>query len=306
MTMDIVVDIQGFRDAEEKFIPKETAVVAINARIIGHWITLPPYSFDELPERSKRENNWLSQNYHGIEWFDGEANPKYFVRQLREITRRARFIYTRGQEKASYLSDLLSRNIYNLEADTPAFKNLPDTDELGHRCSHHGFRSNAKYLCALRNAYKLKRWLNERNKRSSNHTTLPFIKKEEEEEEEEEEEKAEESSQNVEVKAEVASSDEEKENHLFVTTSSKTNDSAESPHITKSELVLQSSHENASSTEQLNSTQTIPLLRSSPSYEFTGNFKCLEPSKCQVCRSLPSRPTTEDVDEIDSYRRKHG
>lgn len=36
--MDIIVDIQDFRDAEKKFIPKE--VVAIDAPIVNHWITI--------------------------------------------------------------------------------------------------------------------------------------------------------------------------------------------------------------------------------------------------------------------------
>jgi len=43
--MDIIVDIQGFRDAEKKFIPKEVAVVAIDATIVDHWIMIPPHSF---------------------------------------------------------------------------------------------------------------------------------------------------------------------------------------------------------------------------------------------------------------------
>jgi len=49
--MDIVIDIQGFHDVEENFIPKEVAVLAINETITGHWIMIPPYSFGDLPER---------------------------------------------------------------------------------------------------------------------------------------------------------------------------------------------------------------------------------------------------------------
>jgi len=33
--MNIVIDIQGFRDVEENFIPKEVTVFAINATITG-------------------------------------------------------------------------------------------------------------------------------------------------------------------------------------------------------------------------------------------------------------------------------
>lgn len=155
--MDIVIDIQGFRDLCGKFIPKEIAVVGVASPIIGHWIITPPCPFEDLPENVKRENNWLSQYYHGIEWFDGEADLEYVVLQLREIARGSRHIYTRGVEKLLYLQRLLSRNINNLEEISPAFKNLPDCG--CNCCPHHGFRQRSKFLCALRNANKLKYWL---------------------------------------------------------------------------------------------------------------------------------------------------
>jgi len=93
-----------------------------------------PCPFSDLPERVRRENNWLSRNYHSIE-FDGEANLKYFALQLREITRQARYIYIREQEKARYLSELLSKNVYNLEGISPPFKELADGEENGQRCT---------------------------------------------------------------------------------------------------------------------------------------------------------------------------
>ena len=183
-TMDIVIDIQGFRDAEERFIPKEVAVVAINTPIIGQWIIMRPCPFDELSVNSRRENNWLTRNYHGIEWFDGEVNLKHFKQHLREIIRQARYIYSRGHEKVHYLRNLLSKNVYNLEGISPAFKNLPDAEESGHRCTYHGFRAKANFQCALRNAYKIKRWLIEQNSRSSSRSSsLPFDKSDSEEEE---------------------------------------------------------------------------------------------------------------------------
>ncbi|XP_011870599.1 PREDICTED: uncharacterized protein LOC105563544 [Vollenhovia emeryi] len=129
--MDVVIELQGFRDIDKKkFIAKEIALVAIQEPIIGHWILTPPYPFEDLPERSRLENNWLSRNYHGIEWFDGETNLECFTLHLRRITRLARNIYTRGREKAHYLRQLLSRNIYNLEIISPPFKNLPEDGEV--------------------------------------------------------------------------------------------------------------------------------------------------------------------------------
>lgn len=158
--MDIVIDIQGFRDAEGKFMPKEVAVVAVNEAFISHCIMMAPYPFVELAEKYRRENNWLSRNFHGIEWFDGTANSKQFMAELREIARQARYIYTRGREKVHYLENTLARNVYNLEGISPAFKNLSEGEEHELRCSHHGFHRNSdKFHCALRNACKLRYWM---------------------------------------------------------------------------------------------------------------------------------------------------
>ncbi|KAL6252060.1 hypothetical protein P5V15_015041 [Pogonomyrmex californicus] len=57
--MDIVIDIQGFRDAEGKFMPKEVAVVAINEAFISHCIMMPPYPFVELPEKYEKTTGSL-------------------------------------------------------------------------------------------------------------------------------------------------------------------------------------------------------------------------------------------------------
>jgi len=41
-------------------------------------------------------------------------------------------------KKTHYLRDLLSRNIYNLEPISPLFEELPDGEEGGQHCTHHG------------------------------------------------------------------------------------------------------------------------------------------------------------------------
>jgi len=36
--MDIIVDIQGFKDVEESFFPQKVAIVSINNVYYAHWI----------------------------------------------------------------------------------------------------------------------------------------------------------------------------------------------------------------------------------------------------------------------------
>jgi len=163
--LDIVIDIHDFRNADKKFIPKEVAV-AINATIIGHWIMMPSCLFSDLPVRARQETNWLSRNHHDIEWFDG-GNQSPIFHAI--ITRQARYIYTRGQEKTRYLRNLLSKNVYNLKGISPLFKMLSDGEASGQRCIYHGLRAKTKFRCALRIVDKLKCWLIVQNSNNSSY-----------------------------------------------------------------------------------------------------------------------------------------
>lgn len=333
--MDIVIDIQGFRDVNDKFIPKEVAVVAINAPIVGHWIMMPPHPFGELPERVRQENNWLTRNYHGIEWYDGEANPKYFTLQMREITRNTRYIYVRGNEKARYLQNLLSRNIYNLEGISPAFKNLLPEEERGRYCSHHGFRKFGIFHCALRNAYKLKRWLVAQNNcdssdtNSVNQTTCSSLENWELAEDDENKDYAFndineniilnqniKTQSNNEIEKNNWSKDEQtigkEEDNLAKLDSSTLADKnkRETPTIfSQTDIenpVIQNTgtDENTPAKEvKTEIIQIIPPVRSSSGTkenELMRNSTSIASSRCQTCGGLSCRQSPEGVDTIDS------
>jgi hypothetical protein len=159
--MDIVVDIQGFKDAEESFFPKEVAIVSINTTHCAHWIIAQPCSFIELSSRSKSQNNWLSKNFHGIEWYEGDTPYKNLRRHLRTVAQFTNRIFTRGSDKSAFLHRITSRNIINLEEEKecPSFHQLPRLEQT---CLIHNIKSktnNREYTCALNNALRLRKWL---------------------------------------------------------------------------------------------------------------------------------------------------
>ena len=159
--MDFIIDVQGFKDTEECFLPKEVAVVVINDAHCGHWIIAQPYAFTELPHRSKSQNNWLTKYFHGIEWFEGDTPYKNLCRHLRSITRLSNRIFVRGKDKADLLHRITSRNIINLEDDKacPSFNELPQVQQ---HCLVHAIKSkteNKEYTCALNNALRLNKWI---------------------------------------------------------------------------------------------------------------------------------------------------
>lgn len=160
MEHEFVVDVQGFLDSCGGFVPKEVALISLDNHyhFQGHWLISPPCKFSDLPQRFKRTNNWLTRNHHGIEWYEGIVPQDRFENLLREITRLAKSIYTRGKDKVWYLEKTLSREIINLEQFSPSLRKLVGENN---RCIHHALLGNRDFTCAATNVTKLKKFINE-------------------------------------------------------------------------------------------------------------------------------------------------
>lgn len=157
--MDLVIDIQFCKGAKNIFIPKEVAVVTLEADQISHWIVLPPHSAKRLSQNIREENKWLCQSFHGIDWDEGFISKTNLIHQLRKITKHFEKVFVRGKEKKKFLEQIILNEIVNLEEqeDAPSFDNLPWNDSF---CMIHATRmTHVAFTCALNNATRLKKWL---------------------------------------------------------------------------------------------------------------------------------------------------
>ncbi|XP_011687446.1 PREDICTED: uncharacterized protein LOC105449759 [Wasmannia auropunctata] len=83
-------------------------------------------------------------------------------------------------------------------------------------------------------------------------------------------------------------------------------DNVTSPIIPLQESVTAKNASTISSASEVNTEfvhVSIPLRRSPPKNEFTGNFTCVASTPCQTCGRLSCRQSAEGVDEVDSHRR---
>lgn len=157
--MEVIIDIQFCKNSDNKNIPKEVAIVSVNDEYTGHWIVLPPYSVKRLHLDARMQNNWLTQNHHGLTWFDGDVTHKSLQKNLNDIAKQVGKIYVRGRDKVDFLQTFLINEIINLEDDEtcPSFENLTWRN---YYCIKHALKfCYLSYSCALNNAYKLKVWL---------------------------------------------------------------------------------------------------------------------------------------------------
>ena len=150
--MDLVVDIQCLIGNNQITIPKEIAVRSINNNFSAHWIITPSSSTHILNQSAKKQNDWLTRNLHGINYFDGEACFKDVCKILRNIVKNVRNIYVRGNQKWLLLHKIINQDIINLEYDKecPSFHNL----SANTYCLHHAVKPDSKrYRCALNNVF---------------------------------------------------------------------------------------------------------------------------------------------------------
>ena len=114
-TIDLVIDIQFVKGAKHNILPKEVAVVALNGNYHGHWVVFPTSTLRRLTVNIRRQNNWLTQQWHGFNYSEGEISLKALHTILRLIVKSARKIFVRGKEKWSILCKIIPNEIINLE-----------------------------------------------------------------------------------------------------------------------------------------------------------------------------------------------
>lgn len=148
-----VIEFQGFKDSLNNFIIKEIAIVSSNGRYMQHWLVKSPYSFHFLGVKQQKMCNWLTTNFHNLNWDDGDVTIDVVINSIRRIINND-CLHVKGREKAEYLKSIFrENNIIELEfLGCPSLTKLPDM-EVG--CPHH-MRN-----CALRNAINLAYWLME-------------------------------------------------------------------------------------------------------------------------------------------------
>lgn len=152
----IIVDLQGFKDSENRFIIKELAIAA--AEYTQSFLVKPPYPFRKLSIEEKRHVNWIEKN-RGILWHEGYINYREFRRIIKDILNNKKVI-VKGEEKIKWLSELCSNcEIIDFGSNgCPKFLKLYDKFDMGEvNCIFHS------KCCALKNVIYLRKWYIENN-----------------------------------------------------------------------------------------------------------------------------------------------
>lgn len=157
--MNVIVDLQGFKSENNKFIPKEIAI-----RSEKHVLVLlikPPYPFYNLTRKERSHVAWIEKN-RGILWNEGFVpyyNFNFIVQNYLENKR----IFVKGCEKVLWLKQIIDNdNVYNLEDnDCPKLETLYENYLMSPDIQSCIYHSN---VCAYKNVSCLYKWWIENNK----------------------------------------------------------------------------------------------------------------------------------------------
>lgn len=151
--MNVIVDVQGFKSEDNKFIPKEIAIVSKNHAFV--FTIKAPFPFYNLTKKERLNVAWIERN-RGILWSEGFVPYFNYKFLLRDFFKN-KHIYTKGVEKVLWLKEILETDdVYNLED-----KSGPNLETLHKKyfnsldiksCIYHN------NVCALKNSLCLYKW----------------------------------------------------------------------------------------------------------------------------------------------------
>lgn len=156
--MEYIVDVQGFKKQYNQFVVKELAIIPLEEDALPIvYLFESPHDWNLLDSRYKCENSWLTKNYHGISWQEGDVPYRDFEEILKASVRCASKIYVKGLEKLKWLQNIIP-NVRNMEdLDCPSLSKLHKDNNIP--CSNHNLQMCKNSHCAASNALVLKKWL---------------------------------------------------------------------------------------------------------------------------------------------------
>ncbi|KAG8222744.1 hypothetical protein J437_LFUL008142 [Ladona fulva] len=140
------------------------------------WSIKSPFSEDRRNKTERIQDRRLTENYHGIEWNDGETDHQDVKYILRLFTRCA-VVFAKGREKCSFLGEILSlRVIYDLiDLGCPSLKKLKCNYEFDYCwCWNFPKHYASHYQCSKKNCIKLSRWFMTSGKAQLGSSTFCF------------------------------------------------------------------------------------------------------------------------------------
>lgn len=139
--MRLVLDVQGFQDENNRFIPKELATY--DGEKISHYVFKRPFDLSLLSPEAHKTAVWLMKYHHCISWNVGFTQLHYFSTILKKLTEDVQYVYVKGKEKANFVRKHSLATVIELDDEPKLIPSSP-------KCIYH---SKSPSMCALSNVF---------------------------------------------------------------------------------------------------------------------------------------------------------
>lgn len=141
----IVIDVQGFGNSPDDFIPKELSIS--DGKKAVHFVFKPSIPFKKLSPTMKKEIRWLEDNHFHIKYCEGHVSLNEVASILRRFSDSSSVIYVKGHQKARFLKTYLNNEIVNIE-HVSSNNTPPNLIKTNSACFYH---RNTLSCCTVHN-----------------------------------------------------------------------------------------------------------------------------------------------------------
>ena len=154
----LVIELACLRGVGNEFIIKEGGLVWVGglqneSESMQTLLFQSPYSESLVPEYIRKTNRWITNNLHKISWEDGYIPYSQMPATLSQFSKGWGPIFTKGSEKAQFLSTILGEKVFDLDDF-----DCPKADELALPLMTTCLVGHTKH-CALFKALRYAKWL---------------------------------------------------------------------------------------------------------------------------------------------------
>lgn len=151
----VIVDFHFLIGDDGTEIVKELAIMDVTRFAGRHWIFEPPANAIVSNPKHVKTNQWLTDNFHGIAWTDGETSYAKLQSILDKNTFPFNYVFVKGLQKKRFLdARIVHFNIINLEDfGCPKLEHLRVMD--GTACHAHRFLPE---ICTYHRVHALREW----------------------------------------------------------------------------------------------------------------------------------------------------
>lgn len=152
----VFVDIQGFLARNNQFICKEFCFIDGDFKF--HALVKSPYSFNKLPVKNQETAQWLTKNFHGLDYNSGKMHMIELIQEMFPKFNN-KIAVVRGSQKIKWLKHMFRTcgeveciNIQEQGFDMDLYYNQSEKPCMFHRES----KKRDSFHCAVKSAEKLK------------------------------------------------------------------------------------------------------------------------------------------------------